>query len=549
MDVLIDGVSAAQYHATLLSYTISPAHVEVYSDWMRGALTPLLYGSQKKYVEIKMTLLIENDDADSVQTDISDLSGALVKSTLKFTDRQTYYDSWAAGNAEPTLVNPRTYQYDITLNAAYAYLPAVSQTLTGQTGIITALGNLPSPAVVTLTPTQDIGTVTLTGLTKRPIVVHDLHAGAPVVIDAKGTITEADYEGSITETQGVGKWLFRKYSMVAFANPDNPDVRIYPTKDTIPAGQTCRQRLIPDGSTLYQGGGYDYLGYLKTAVQIAGAANRKVRYIKDWTHGSDATPYDWWMEIQAYSNGQNVALGKPVTADFTPEFSAPGDHGGEDVDLSEVTNGNYTNQTDSGTKDGNLHYVQVDLGQAYELDFVRVWHWYTDGRTFHGTKTEVSEDGQNWYTLYDSAVNGEYQETASGHTMTVGARSVTLKLCHDDGCGIYVNGIWTYAQRWSQTAQDPATVTLNLFSGWNTIEIIWIQHYGPDGVYGITPVLGTQVDALNCAKAVHGAAGEIINKFPDTDLWSFPVLQPGENPVSIDSTACGVRVEYNPKFM
>ena len=399
MDILIDGVSAAQYHAILLHYTISPARVEVYMDWMRNSPNPLLYGSQKKYVEIQMTLLIEDADADRVQTDISNLSTALVKSTLKFSDRRTYYDAWTASDAEPTLVNPRTYQYDITLNAAYAYLPAVSQTLAGQTGTITTQGNLPSPAVVTLTPTQDIGALTLTGLTKRPIVIHYLHAGAPITIDGKkGIIIEANLDTAITENTGAGKWLFRKYSMAGFIDSNVDTIDFMPTKDTIPAGQPFTQQLIPDGSDLVKNIGYDYLGYLKTAVYV--------------------------------SKSEGIA----------------------DVAFS-----------------------------------------------------------------------------------------------NDDGCSIYLNGAFIYGTK--SDNYGTGRVTLNLNSGWNTIEIIWIQHYGPDGIYGIIPVIGTQVDALNCAHAAPRASGGLINKFPDVDLWSFPVLQPGDNPVSIDSAVCAVKVEHRPKFM
>ena len=401
MDVLIDGISAAQYHATLLTYTISPARVEVYTDWLRNAPNPLVYGNQKKYVEIKMTLLVENVDADSVQTDISNLSNALVKSTLKFSDRRTYYDAWTASDAEPTLVNPRTYQYDITLNAAYAYLPAVSQTLIGQTGTISAQGNLPSPAIVTLTPTQDVGAVTLTGLTKRPIVVHDLHAGASVIIDGKGPITEADLDTVMTEPMGAGKWMMRKYSEPNIFSPDTSGAYT-PTKSLIPSG-SYMQRLIADSDSLYQGGGDNYLGWLRTGLYVASA------------------------------------------------------------------------------------------------------------------------------------------------------KSITFKFLHDDGVNVFFNGSSVYTCAYNETNDYWGTgypsITLSLPAGWSTLEFLWLNHYGRDGIWGVTPIIASQVDKLNCSHASPAGILGTVNKFPDTDLWSFPVLQPGDNPVSIDSAVCGVKVEYNPKFM
>ncbi len=61
-----------------------------------------------------------------------------------------------------------------------------------------------------------------------------------------------------------------------------------------------------------------------------------------------------------------------------------------------------------------LQYVQLDLGQVYSVDKVKVWHYHVDGRTYHNTKTQVSDDGATWYTVFDSAASGEYVETAAG---------------------------------------------------------------------------------------------------------------------------------------
>ncbi len=53
-----------------------------------------------------------------------------------------------------------------------------------------------------------------------------------------------------------------------------------------------------------------------------------------------------------------------------------------------------------------------------------MWHYAGDGRTYHNTKTQVSDDGATWYTVFDSAVSGEYVETAAGKTSTFTARNV-----------------------------------------------------------------------------------------------------------------------------
>ena len=82
-------------------------------------------------------------------------------------------------------------------------------------------------------------------------------------------------------------------------------------------------------------------------------------------------------------------------------------------------NGEYAYSGSTG-----LQYALLDLGQVYSVDKVKVWHYFIDGRTYHNTKTQVSADGVSWYTVFDSAVSGEYAETAAGRTYTFTARSV-----------------------------------------------------------------------------------------------------------------------------
>ena len=67
---------------------------------------------------------------------------------------------------------------------------------------------------------------------------------------------------------------------------------------------------------------------------------------------------------------------------------------------------------------GGLHYITIDLGAVYSVNKINLWHYANDGRTYHGTKTQVSENGSTWVTVYDSAVSGEYPETPEGKQIT-----------------------------------------------------------------------------------------------------------------------------------
>lgn len=136
--------------------------------------------------------------------------------------------------------------------------------------------------------------------------------------------------------------------------------------------------------------------------KIVNKAGHAVRYIRDYLNGSTSNTGNHWVEVQAIKSGANIALNKSVTC------SSSGSN------LSRITDGN----TDSAlwaSASSQQSYITVDLGEIYtDLDYIQVWHYYADGRTYHNTKTEVSADGVNWTVLFDSAIEGEYKETADG---------------------------------------------------------------------------------------------------------------------------------------
>lgn len=86
-----------------------------------------------------------------------------------------------------------------------------------------------------------------------------------------------------------------------------------------------------------------------------------------------------------------------------------------------------------------LQYVTIDLGKKYMIGKVQVVHKHTmvdmggKDRKYKNTKTQVSEDGTNWTTIYDSAVSGMYLENEyhpmhdhrhEGKTITFPARPI-----------------------------------------------------------------------------------------------------------------------------
>jgi hypothetical protein len=139
----------------------------------------------------------------------------------------------------------------------------------------------------------------------------------------------------------------------------------------------------------------------------------RIRYIRDWLGPSDSSNSHIWCEIKANeSNGTNVALNKLVIPDINAPYS--------------VRTPDYVTDGHTGTTyyfnsivDTEIHNVVVDLGQPYLLDNLQIWHYPDNSRTFFNTKTEVSYDGIEWFTVFDSAISGTYKETSAGHTINL----------------------------------------------------------------------------------------------------------------------------------
>jgi hypothetical protein len=169
------------------------------------------------------------------------------------------------------------------------------------------------------------------------------------------------------------------------------------------------QKVTPDAivSTVTSSSKYTQdLGGIQSKVdEISG--RMKVRYIRDYLNGSTANTTNHWVQIMAMAGTTNRALNKTVTASKTTN------------NLTRITNGTITS-TDFADSTAGLAWVRVDLGAVYDdIDILKVWHYYSDGRTYNATKTEVSEDGNTWTTVYDSAIDGLYKETAEGNIINI----------------------------------------------------------------------------------------------------------------------------------
>jgi hypothetical protein len=136
-----------------------------------------------------------------------------------------------------------------------------------------------------------------------------------------------------------------------------------------------------------------------------------IRYIRDRINGSTANSSDHWCEFQAIdTGGTNRLLNiNPTRPNGATWNNSPAKDSGNWATDGVVN----TAYLDGGASHEPLVF---DLGATYNINYVKIWHYYADGRTYHNNKTEVSVDGSNWITIFDTDISGEYAETSSGRT-------------------------------------------------------------------------------------------------------------------------------------
>ena len=165
-----------------------------------------------------------------------------------------------------------------------------------------------------------------------------------------------------------------------------------------------------------------------------------IRYIRDWLWGTkDRENKNRWVKCLAYQESVDKTSNNKVTLGIIDENGLLD----KSYDLSAYVDStiefNYNNSSTyidlnlNATDTNQIRQaIQVDLGQAYPITTLYIEHYNdyvievenegTDEeyertvfveRTFNH-KLEVSEDGETWFTLYDSDVNGGYVENGNG---------------------------------------------------------------------------------------------------------------------------------------
>ena len=151
-----------------------------------------------------------------------------------------------------------------------------------------------------------------------------------------------------------------------------------------------------------------------------------IRYVRDWLFGNSINDTNYWLNCEISRNNVNIASG--ITPSGYYDFNAPTSIAVENP--SYYTDDSFIDSEERDlTKYTSISYsgwccLQIDLGEAKSVDYIRTWHYYSDERKCNH-KLQISKDGTNWYTLYDSELQGGYTESNSGKTYILNEAYIT----------------------------------------------------------------------------------------------------------------------------
>ena len=173
--------------------------------------------------------------------------------------------------------------------------------------------------------------------------------------------------------------------------------------------------------------------------KVIAFATTNARYVRFYSNGSNVNDWNHYVEIKVYGTEvseppieQPAATNVAISATLTT--SANFDRTSYIADGQTTTINNYANGIPG------LQLVQMDLGAAYDLNAIQLWHYYADARSYRDVVVQLSNDAtftDGVATVFNNDKDGssglgvgahkEYSETSVGKSMaftTTNARYV-----------------------------------------------------------------------------------------------------------------------------
>lgn len=205
-----------------------------------------------------------------------------------------------------------------------------------------------------------------------------------------------------------------------------------------------------------------------------------------------------WRLQQTDSSGAPLGAPEDVfvgnTAVYTPDFSLPINVALDKVPtFSSPIAQEAENGTDGVSNNSNawvgltttgLGWMQVDFGQSYDVDKIKLWQYFADGRTYHDVIVQLSNDptfSSGVTTVFNNDTNNsagqgvgtdsEYAESAAGKTMTFTKINARYARFWANGNSKINANSWVDAQVYSVSQTPASSISVSGVGGANTITV------------------------------------------------------------------------------
>ena len=146
---------------------------------------------------------------------------------------------------------------------------------------------------------------------------------------------------------------------------------------------------------------------------------RIARWVRCYMQGNTVNSGNHIVQVQVWSNGTNLALGK------IPYSNGVLDNPGR------MTDGNLDTYSYAELYPNGDVYWEIDLGDEYPIDDITLWNYYGDSRRYNYVLVTYDH---NWEQLgvYNTWVGGTYVETSSGKNFVLNSSTVNNNLAQID---------------------------------------------------------------------------------------------------------------------
>lgn len=179
-----------RYHAIILNREIQTCNVVTYDEWLNRSVYPLnVNKDQYQYSAVKVKLLLEEENDEEVLISVSKVIHMATRCRLGFSDLNYIYEAILESHSTKQIMRGKA-ELTLTFQAGRKIYKQRIDTITGTSKTLKYDGTSETPCTLSITPSSVLPTLTITGLSEKPISINHLEANKEILIDGElGKVT------------------------------------------------------------------------------------------------------------------------------------------------------------------------------------------------------------------------------------------------------------------------------------------------------------------------------------------------------------------------